>query len=402
MYFPDTVLVSLLTPRREPGADERIAMFLAWRELSFARYRFSLMGGVVSLIAVLVVLLSGLSSGLVNDGVSGLQRIPTTAFAFAGGTKTDSAFSRSTVDLSQVAAWKNQPHVADAAAFGNLLVNARSSSGLPVDLALFGVEPGSFLVPSSADGKTLGATPDGIVVSKTLLDAGLAIGDTVTIDRLGTTLTVIGATADQRTFGHVDVAYLPLPMWQQLHAGAATAGTMRAGADQEATAVALRAAPGESIDLAAGDAAVGTTSMTLHSSFAASPGYTAETSTLLLIQVFLYAISALVVGAFFTVWTIQRKHELAVMRAMGASTRYLLRDGLVQAFVVLATATAVGVLIGVGGGGLLSGTSMPFALEAPAITLGAVLLVVLGMVGAAAAIVRITRVDPLAALGGQR
>ena len=44
-------------------------MFLALRELSFARGRFALMGSVVALIAILMVLLSGLSVGLVNDGV---------------------------------------------------------------------------------------------------------------------------------------------------------------------------------------------------------------------------------------------------------------------------------------------------------------------------------------------
>ncbi len=377
-------------------------MFLAWRELRFARSRFVLMGGVVALIAVLVVLLSGLSTGLVNDGVSGLQRLPVTAFAFAGGTKTDSAFSRSVIDQSQVTAWRTRAGVADAAPFGNQLVNGKTGRGLPVDLALFGVEPDSFLAPTVASGAALGTTADGIVISPTLRAAGLAIGDVVTLDRIGTTLTVIGVLPDQHTFGHVDVAYVPLRTWQQVHAGAGPGDAVRPEAYQEATAVALRAAPGRTIDLAAGDAAAGTTSMTRDASFAASPGYTAETSTLTLIQVFLYAISALVVGAFFTVWTIQRGHELAVMRAMGASTRYLLRDGLTQAFVVLVASTLVGLGIGVAGGGLLSGTSMPFALSAPAITLGGALLVVLGMIGAGAAVVRVTRIDPLVALGGQR
>ncbi|MEU7994768.1 hypothetical protein AB0B83_05445 [Micromonospora sp. NPDC049060] len=62
-------------------------MFLAVRELRFTKARFGLMGAVVALIAVLVVLLSGLSTGLVNDGVSGLQRIPATSFAFADGVQ---------------------------------------------------------------------------------------------------------------------------------------------------------------------------------------------------------------------------------------------------------------------------------------------------------------------------
>lgn len=73
-------------------------MFLALRELTFARGRFTLMGIVIALISVLVVLLSGLSSGLVNDGVSGLKSMPATAFAFNAGTITDNAFSRSLVD----------------------------------------------------------------------------------------------------------------------------------------------------------------------------------------------------------------------------------------------------------------------------------------------------------------
>ncbi|MGC4803969.1 ABC transporter permease [Micromonospora sp. DT233] len=374
-------------------------MFLALRELRFARWRFTLMGSVVALIAVLMVLLSGLSSGLVNDGVSGLQRLPVTAFAFDGGTKVDSAFSRSVVDSQQVARWREQPGVREAAPFGNMLVNARSDRGLPVDLALFGVEPGSFLAPQPDEGSGLGA-PDGIVVSRTAVDAGLRVGDTVTIDRIGTTLKVVGATADQHTFGHVDVAYLPLAAWQRLHAGVGPGQELPPKAAEQATAVAIRA--NDAVDLTAGDAAAGTTTITKRESYGASPGYTAETSTLLLIQVFLYAISALVVGAFFTVWTISRKHELAVLRAMGAAKAYLLRDGLAQALVVLVASIAAGVAVGVALGGLMGGSGVPFALETPAVALAGALLVLLGLLGACAAIVRVAAIDPLAALGGQR
>ncbi|GAA3116084.1 ABC transporter permease [Nonomuraea salmonea] len=380
-------------------------MFLAWRELVFARARFGLMGGVVALIAILVVLLSGLSSGLVNDGVSGLQRLPVTAFAFAEGTQTDSAFSRSTVNVSQAETWKSRDDVGDAAPFGITLVNAKATTEagaqVPIDLALFGVEPGSFLKPAVSAGAGLGDL-DGIVVSQTVLDEGLAIGDTVVINRLGTQLKIVGTTGDQRTFGHVDVAYLPLRSWQQVHAGAGAGDEPRAEAYEEATAIALRARDGDQIDLTGGDAAAGTASMTLEESFGASPGYTAEISTLTLIQVFLYAISALVVGTFFTVWTIQRKHELAVVRAMGASTGYLMRDTMIQATVILAVSTAVGFLIGVGGGAMLATTPMPFALEAGPLVFAALLLVGLGLAGAAAAVGRIVRVDPLVALGGQR
>jgi putative ABC transport system permease protein len=366
-------------------------MFLALRELRFARSRFALMGAVVALIAVLMVLLSGLSSGLVNDGVSGLRQLPVTAFAFADGTRVDGAFSRSVIDAGQVEAWRGQPGVEAAEPFGNMLVNAHSGAGAPLDLALFGVQPGTFLDPAPASGTRLGRA-DGLVVSSTLLDDGLRLGDTVTIDRLGVKLTVVGATADQRTFGHVDVAYLPLDAWRKIHNGA----------EGEATAVAIKARDGVALNLAAGDSAARTTSMTLTDAYATSPGYTAETSTLSLIQAFLYAISALVVGAFFTVWTIHRRHELAVLRAIGASRAYLLRDGLAQALLILLAACGAGILAGVGVGALVAGGDVPFSLELPAVLTAAVLLIVLGLLGAATAIVRIATVNPLAALGAQR
>lgn len=121
-----------------------------------------------------------------------------------------------------------------------------------------------------------------------------------------------------------------------------------------------------------------------------------------MITAFLYAISALVVGAFFTIWTVQRARELALLRALGASTPYLLRDSILQATFVLLGSVAVGVGIGVGFGSGLSGTGMPFSMQAGPILQGAVLLIVLGLLGAAVAVIRVARINPLTALGENR
>jgi putative ABC transport system permease protein len=142
--------------------------------------------------------------------------------------------------------------------------------------------------------------------------------------------------------------------------------------------------------------------MTREESYVASPGYTAETSTLQLIRVFLYLISALVVGAFFTVLTIQRKGEIAVLRALGASTGYLLLESLLQSVVLLVASAALGIAAGLGLGGAVAAANLPFSLEAGPVLGATALLVVLGMAGAAVAVLRITRVDPLTALGASR
>ena len=376
-------------------------MFLALRELTFARGRFALMGSVVALIAVLMVILSGLSVGLVNDGVSGLKKLPVTALAFQHGVAKDAAFSRSLVDPALADTWRAQPGVRDATPFGNTLANARTDHGVDIDLALFGVEPDSWLAPQATNGASL-TGPDTILLSGTAQDAGVHIGDTITLAQVGTQLRVAGFLPGQHTFGHVDVGYLPLPTWQQIRAGVRPGEQAGSHVYDQVTAIALRAAPGARLDLPAGDSAAGTTSLTLQQSFGASPGFTAETSTLNMIQGFLYAISALVVGAFFTVVTIQRRQEIAVLRAMGASTGSLLRDSLAQSLILLLGASALGVGIGVAVGAALSGTSMPFHLDPAPITTATAALIGLGMLGAGVAVLRITRVDPLTALGASR
>src|SRR5690606_28854554 len=147
-------------------------MFLALRELSFARGRFALMGLVVALIAILMVLLSGLSVGLVNDGVSGLQRMPVTSFAFQDKVTKDAAFSRSVIEIDSVETWPGQPGVAEAAPLGNTLVYGRTDQDVEIDLALFGVELGSFLDPEAATGSAHAGEGE-VVISETAADEGI-------------------------------------------------------------------------------------------------------------------------------------------------------------------------------------------------------------------------------------
>jgi putative ABC transport system permease protein len=373
--------------------------FLAVRELSFARGRFALMGAVVALIATLMVLLSGLSVGLVNDGVSGLQRLPVTSLAFQENVETSSAYSRSVVSADAVATWSEQPGVVDAAPFGNALVNGRTDSGVEVDLALFGVQLGSFVDPDVESGQQLAGDGE-IVLSPSAAEEGIAVGDTVILEPSEMELRVVGILAEQHTYGHVDIGYLSLRTWQEAKAGVREGDAVPDRVYREFTAVAVQAE--NEVDLGAGDQAAGTRSMTLEESYGASPGYTAETSTLSLIQDFLYAISALVVGAFFTVLTIQRRGEIAVLRALGASTGYLLRESLLQSVVLLVVSAGLGIGVGVGLGLAIGATEMPFALEVGPIVGASLLLLVLGVVGAAVAVLRITLVDPLTALGGSR
>lgn len=367
-------------------------MFLALREIRFARARFLAMGSAIALLAWLMTLLSGLTSGLVEDGVSGLRALPATHLAFATGA--DESFSKSTVRPADWEAAAATPGVSAAEPLGNAFLNARTDEGTGFDLALFGVRPGSFLDPTRGGRARLGADPSGVFVSQKVIDDGVRPGQRFHLLNSRVQMRVAGVL-DDRSFGHAGVVYAPLALWQQAVYAAAPAGE-RDGA----SAIALRAR--DDTTAAAAATAGRAEAVTVKAAYAASPGYSAETSTMSMIRGFLYVIAAVLVGAFFLVWTIQRTAEIGLLKALGASNRYVLKDALAQAGLLLLGATAVGLLLGVATGVLIEGTAVPFQLQAVPVAGAVALLGVMGLLGVAVSVRRIGRVDPLIALGGAR
>ncbi|MDF2917901.1 MAG: ABC-type antimicrobial peptide transport system, permease component, partial [Microbacterium sp.] len=145
----------------------------------------------------------------------------------------------------------------------------------------------------------------------------------------------------------------------------------------------------------------GTTASSPLSSLTALSTFRSEIGSLALMIAMLFGVSALVVGAFFTVWTMQRSGDIAVLKALGASTPALVRDALGQALVVL----AVGVGVGIGLTallGTLAGGALPFVLSPLTTLVPAAIMIALGVLGAAVSLRTVTSSDPLTALGSTR
>jgi putative ABC transport system permease protein len=365
-------------------------MFLAWRDLRVAKGRFVLVGLVISLIALLTTLLSGLATGLVDDGISGLRDLPLTHLALQPGA--EHSFSRSSLDDRALDAWKDADGV-QVSPLGVSFFNAKDAQGATIDMALFGVPADSFLIPRQ-DGRSALGTPNGVVLSDEFEEQGVRVGDTLTIVGPDQQVEVMGFTY-AGSYGHVPIAFTSLETWQQLVYGDNARGRF--------SAIAVAPADGGSIDpaaLATVDRAAGTELETKEQAFLGSPGFAAETTTMSLIRGFLLLISALIVGAFFTVWTVQRTRQIGLMKALGASNSYVLRDALGQLAVVLVASTLVGVLVAVGLGSLVGG-DVPFSLQLAPVAGSAAILVVLGMAGSLVALRRVTSVDPVIALGAE-
>ncbi|MFF2717818.1 ABC transporter permease [Streptomyces sp. NPDC058011] len=363
-------------------------MFVAWRDLRFAKGRFALMGSVVVLITLLVGLLSGLTAGLARENVSAVTGLDADHLAFAAPRGDQSvSFTNSTVREDDWRAWADRPGIEAAQPLGIRTLNATAPSDRTAPVSAFGVEPDGTLAPGGPEG----IGPGRVVLSvKAAEELGAAPGDRIA---LGRAEREVAAVAGDASYSHTPVVWTTLDDWQQI-------GHDGAGPAEQATVIALTTASGA--DLAAGDEAAETRTLSLDDSLTAIGSYQAENGSLQLMRGFLFAISALVIGAFFTVWTIQRSGDIAVLKALGASTPYLLRDALGQAVVMLVLGTGLGTALAAGAGVLIGGSPVPFVLDAATVLVPAVVMITLGALGAALSIRRITAVDPLTALGSAR
>ena len=352
-------------------------MFVAWRDLRFARGRFVLIGSVVALITLLVGFLSGLTGGLAAQNVSAVLALPADRLVFSSGD--EASFSDSTITTEQVDTWTGATGVDSAWPLG--LTQARAEHGesgaaVAVLGAPAGFEPGTPGVAGT------------IVLSRDAaeeLEAG--VGDTVTV--VGTDYTVTSVAGDG-WYSHTPVVQVTLTDWQDLAASVGAPGSV-------ATVLAVRGAP----DWGAVDAAAGTTAETRLAALPAVEAFRSEIGSLLLMVALLFGISALVVGAFFTVWSMQRSGDIAVLTALGASTRSLVVDALGQSLVVLLAGVGLGTAVAIGSG-LVAGTALPFLFHPVTTVAPAVLMVVVGLAGAAFALRSVTSADPLTALGSHR
>ena len=374
-------------------------MFIAIRDLKYAKGRFFLMGFVVTLVAFLVITLSGMSEGLIKANISGLIELPATHIAFEDNGNP--SYRQTMVERYMWEGWAEEDAVKAIAPMGHTVFTARAADDTPHEIALWGIEPGSFVEPPVIIGEGWGEVENGVVITGDLVKDGVGIGDELILDRALTRLVVVGFTEEPRNIGHLPVIYAQLPKWQE-----ATYGPPGGPPPGEklpdilfdfVSIVALQLEEGA--DLAAIDDENETKTFDRLGFYAASVGYESEVQTVQMIQSLLVVISALVLGAFFSIWTIQRTREIGLVKALGASNGYLMRDALGQAVLLIALGTVLGLAGTLWVERLVEGTKFPFMLPVGAVVGAITTLFITGLIGAGLSIKRITSIDPIIALG---
>lgn len=345
-------------------------MFLAFRDIRAAKGRFALIGVVVGLITLLIVMLTGLTDGLSKQNTSALESIDADRIVFAGQKVS---YAESSIPNTVLQQWQDAEGVRTVA---------------PVGITQTRLDIGSKVYPVAVFGLPSGTTvPGGVVPERgVLLPEDVESASSGQVSLGGTPVTLSSDSGvPTRYYSHQIVVWADLDTWRQV------------AHDQDPTVLSITGDLSEKEwkDLAT---QTGTQVVSVKESFAGLAAYQSERGSLQAIQVLLYGISALVIVAFLSVWTIQRTRDLAILRALGAQRSYVFKDSLGQAIVVLMVGVVGGVLFGVGLG-LLAERMLPFSLTFASIVVPGLGVFVLGVLGALLATRRVLSTDPQLALG---
>ena len=374
----------------DPRSQKGDTVFVAWRDLRVARGRFVLIGSVVALITLLVGFLAGLTGGLAAQNVSAVLALPGDRLVLqAPDTGTRASFSQSALDDETVSAWQHAEGVAQVTPIGIVQgraarADASDAGGSATGVALFGIPGGA--APSTVTALAPRADDHAGLSAGAAKALDVAVGDHITVAGTSFVVDTIGGDA---WYSHTPVVALTPAAWADTD--------RRLGGDGDATVLAVSGSP----DWDATAARTHTTAAPAVQSLTALETFTSEVGSLALMIAMLFGVSALVVGAFFTVWTMQRAGDIAVLKALGASTGSLVRDALGQALVVLVVGIGVGIGV-VAVLGSLAGGALPFLLSPLTTVLPATIMAALGLAGATVALRTVTHADPLTALGSSR
>lgn len=361
-------------------------MFFALRDLRTARWRFALITGVVLMLSVLVAGLLGLTSGLANQSVSALRALSSgdSDFVLPADESGPVDLDRAGLSGEQVAAVTDSDPSAVPVGIARITLDDGSETGVSAVAVGLSAPVGSVAPPTGGEA---------LVSTGLAEEFGSGTGDddeagvpVASVTSEGHTVQVAGDAGDL-WHSHTPVVLTDLDTWHEVapRGGAATAVAVSADAVDSTLF-----GDGAGLALVQSDALVDSL-----------PSYRAENTSLNTMTYMLLAVTALVVGAFFAVWGMQRRRDVAILKALGASTVAVVRDSVGQAAIVLA--------IGIGGGvaiaavfGLAVGGAVPFVVSAGTTLAPAALLAVLGLAGAAVSLRPVVTADPNSALGAAR
>lgn len=370
-------------------------MFLAIKEMKHSKTRFMMIGAIIMLIAWLVFILSGLGNGLSSLAAATMKNIDGDVYIYEEGS--EGSMMKTKVAGTIADDVEGKYGVEEAAKFGQSTIivhNEKVSDTLEKnDVAFIGIEPGKFIEPKAIKGQQLDPNdPFGVLIDESLHKKGYEIGDTIIVTSSNITLKVIGFTKGE-TFNHLPTIFGHVETWQS-YAFAAPGSDN--GLESPVSMIALQGKNIEAEKINENYDLIDTFSKS--DAVMGMPGYKEESATIYMMLAFLFVISAVIISVFFYVFILQKTQQFGVMKAIGASDRFIKKSIISQVFVLSLVSIIAGIALTYVTA-LALPEAMPFNLDFMTVILYAIVLLIVSVLGSVISARQVTKIDPLTAIG---
>ncbi|MBR3636695.1 MAG: ABC transporter permease, partial [Lachnospiraceae bacterium] len=285
----------------------------AWKELLHGKRKYILIEILLILLMFMVLFLSGLAEGLGRAVIAGIDTMDAKYFLL--DDEAEELITVSSLDEEILETVKAQTSSDVAPLDIQRMYLVKDGDTEKLNITYFAVEPGSFIEPAVAEGKRLcevanEADADGrypVVLDDDFMLEGISLGDTVYDSSTLLPFYVAGFAKDQM-YGHVSIGFISTETYTKLREELSPMYT------KKYHALAIQDEDIEKISVE------GTELVAKADIISNIPSYTAEHLTITMIVWVLIIVSAVIIGIFHYILTLQKRKQFGVMKALGMST----------------------------------------------------------------------------------
>ncbi|HLQ74826.1 MAG TPA: ABC transporter permease [Alloiococcus sp.] len=366
-------------------------MSIAWKDVKKNKGKYTIIILVLVCTMYLVFFTIGLTTGLRRLGASKIMNSPAETFILSGGSSESMVQS----SFSGAHATDILEDLDDNSAFilGVRLANMQNlsdkTSRETFEVAYFGMDPNSFMMPEIE----IGRTPENeqeVIASSYLQAEGVQLGDTIYDVNMNVPFTIVAFTNDE-TYSYSPIVYLNQPQYSKTTITGQMVGfaTVQAIVSKnEKNFIPDYFYHKYDIDVVSKEDIV--TNI---------PGLLAQRVSFLLLIISMYIISGTILAMFFYIITIQKKKELGQLKALGASTSYLLKMMLAQVGIVVGLSVLISVTL-IYITNIILPSIVPFLFSWSSILTGSVIFLTVAILGSIASLWQVINIDPIIAIGG--
>ncbi|MFC6180207.1 ABC transporter permease [Lactiplantibacillus daowaiensis] len=355
-------------------------MYLGLKEMRHEKLRYTLLSGVLLLIALVVFMLAGLANGLSNGNRQAVDTWQAqTVYLNKNANQTLSASQLKLADKSKLTGNQVAPLATLA---GTLRTTSNSKKTTTNALA---TSRNSFLMPKIVSGHAINGKNQ-ILISAGLKAKGYKIGQKVRLGTTTKTVKIVGTYATN-TYMISPTVYTDIATLNRLKGAPITSG-------KQQTINGFVTKKSQFKTSHHGDLE----KISINTFINKLPGYSAEQLTLNTMIYFLFVIALAIIGIFMFVLTLQKQPLFGVLKVQGIGTKHILAALLTQSVAM----ALIGIVLGLGitvGLAQLMPAGMPFVINWSQYGLYSLALLIAAVLGALLSWRTVANIDPAVAIG---